>query len=165
MSKREKIILIMTLVAVVYGLVDFLILSKKDTIQNTGQLIADTNKNAGEFATSSMAKISKIELQIKQTKWQTLISKIESDWEHDPFMEGVKPETQPASSSPPLLDSPLTYSGYMNVGKISFAVINGIEYKTGETINVFGYKVIKITPKKVVLQKETDQVVVFLKEE
>jgi len=161
MMKREKILLALTMLVVVYALIDFFILGKKDPGQKTGQLIEESKQNAENFVTSSMAKILKIQMEIKQADWDPLISKIESDWERDPFVKPLKPKKQVSESTL----SGIIYSGYMSVGKLSFAIINGIEYRTGETITADGYKVMKITPKKVVLQKDTKQAVIFLKED
>jgi hypothetical protein len=157
MSKREKIILMLALAAMVYGLVNFFIFPKKDNSLKTQGLITEPDKITANFAMDSMSKISKIETLRKQAQLQNLISKIESPWGNDPFVLSLEPATLADVSS---LTSPLSrfiYSGYMSVGKISFAVINGVEYKIGETINEYEYKVIKITPKKVVLQKDTEQ--------
>lgn len=164
MKKREKILLMLTLLAVVYGLVNFFILpEKKNTRQSRGSA-ADTNKITADFAMDSMADISTIKAQGGKNHWQALISKIESKWENDPFVLSLDPDALDEASS--LASFPrFIYSGYMNVGKISFAVINGKEYKIGETIDEYEYQVIKITPGKVVLQKDTDQAVIFLKEE
>lgn len=166
MNKREKIILIVTLMVSVYGLIDFFILPKNNSRVDTGQAIAHTNKTTAEFATRSMAKILKMENRIEQNNLQTLISKIESDWDQDPFNQSLEQETVTEThSSPSVPVSGFIYSGYMRVGDISFAIINGVEYRPGETIPENGYKVITITPRKVVLQKNTDQVVIRLKEE
>lgn len=164
MSKREKIISMLALAVVIYGLVHFLILSKDNSLK-IKKVAPVSNKITADFVMESLTKISKIETLARQPHWKALVSKIESPWEKDPFVPPLEPETLPDTSS---LSSPVTrfvYSGYMNVGKISFAVINGVEYKIGETIKEYEYKITKITPKKVVLQKDTEQAVIFLKEE
>ncbi|SDU10528.1 hypothetical protein [Desulfobacula phenolica] len=166
MNKREKIILILTFMVSVYGLIDFFVLPKNNKSTDKGQAIARTNKSIAEFATQSMAEISKFENLIQQNHMKTLISKIESDWEHDPFAKTLDSETfaeQDVSSSVQVPG--FVYSGYMRVGDVLFAIINGVEYRPGEIIPENGYKVITITPKKVVLQKNTDRVVIRLKEE
>ncbi len=166
MNRREKIILIVTLMVFAYGLIDFFILPKNNNRLDTGQAIAHTHKTVADFANRSMARISKVDNPIQQNNLQILISKIESDWDQDPFGQPLEPDTVTAgSSSPPLLVPGFVYSGYMHVGDVSFAIINGIEYRKGETMPESGYKVITITPKKVVLQKNTGQIVIFLKGE
>jgi len=165
MNKREKIILTLTFAVAVYGLIDFLILSPKNKNTKKESFVADSQKITKNFVDHTMAKILKIELQIKQSDWQSLVSKIESDWEHDPFVQPLKPETQAEKPFSPSPVSHLQYSGYMSVGKLLFAVINGMEYKIGDIINEYGYQVTKITPQKVVLQKNSERTVIFLKEE
>ena len=165
MKKREKILLILTLIVAVYALMDFFILSKTAHRPDTRRSITHTQKNTGEFVTRSMARISKIDQQIKQPRLQTLISKIESDWDHDPFVQPLKSDPLEVVSSPSLPVSDFVYSGYMSVGDILFAVINGVEYRTGEIMPENGVKVINITPQRVILQRDTEQAVIFLKEE
>jgi hypothetical protein len=165
MNKREKIILSLTLAVVAYGLLDYFILSKKNTPQISGQLMADAKKATKEFANSSMSQMSKLQLQTNQSGPGVLISKIESPWDNDPFVQPVKQKTKTAPSSPPLDVAGITYSGYMNVGTMSFAVINKVEYRAGETLREYEYKVTKITAQKVVLQKGKKQAVIFLKAE
>jgi len=165
MKKQSKIILVLAILAVAYGLVQFFILPQKDKGLKTKKLITKPNKITTDFAMDSLSKISIIQAQRKKNHWKILKTKIESQWEHDPFVFSLGPDKLEEESS---LSSPFSrfiYSGYMNVGKISFAVINGKEYKIGETIREYEYKVIKITPKKVILQKNSDQAVIFLKEE
>jgi hypothetical protein len=165
MKKREKIILILTLIVVVYGALDFFILSKKGNLQGSEQLLELANKTTAEFATNSMARILKIDIQSKKNDLETVISKIESDWGHDPFVQPIKVDPFAPKPPPPIPVSGFAYSGYMKVEDSLFAVINGVEYKTGETIPVYDYTVIKITHQKVILQRGTEQVVIYLKEE
>jgi hypothetical protein len=159
MEKREKIILSLALVAVLYGLIDFFILSNKDQSGQTEQLIADADQKTQNFVARSLSKITEMEMVRKQNEWQTLISKIETNWEQDPFVQNLKSKTSGILSV-----SDIIYSGYIMAENNLFAVINGIEYKTGELIKKYEYKVINITPQKIVLQKNLKQGTVYIKE-
>lgn len=162
MSKREKIILSLALVVVAFGLIYYLSAPPKNSLPEQ-EPPSDTTETTRDFSTLAMDKMSQIEHLEKQSDFQALASKIESAWGHDPFVQFIEPELETMVSSPEL--SLFTYSGYMTIGKVSFAVINGTEYKTGETISEYGHTVMNITSEKVILQKENDQVIVFLKEE
>lgn len=159
MQKREKIILGLALAAIVYGLIDFFLLSKGNSLNETEQIIAQADKNAHDFAERSTAEISKIAIGKNQEEWQSLVTKIESDWKHDPFVLPVEPEHK---SVLPVSD--IIYSGYIHAGNISFAIINGVEYKPGELIEKYGYRVVEITSKKVILQKNDKHNIIFLEE-
>ncbi len=159
MKKREKIIVILTLVVVLYGLIDFFVLSKKNKLNQTEQLIADTDQDTKKFAAQATSKISKLSMMKTHNDWQTLVSKIESNWERDPFVQALQSDTQMAL---PVAD--IIYSGYIKAGSNSFAIINGIEYKSGELIQKYEYQVVKITTKKVILQKDLKQGIIYLKE-
>jgi hypothetical protein len=164
-KNREKIIVVMALTVVIYGLLDYFILSKKDAGQKSGRQMAEAGRAAEDFSSTSMDKITRIELQMKPGTWQSLISKIESDWKDDPFLQPLKQEAGPDEEAPPLDVTGITYSGFMTVGKMSFAIINGLEYKPGETIIEYEYEIMEITTQKVVLKKDNQQAVIFLKED
>ena len=165
MSKREKIILILTLVAALYGLVDFFVLTPRKKNREAEQVTSSTNETLVNFITDSMDKITRIELQTKQLNRQYLILKIESNWENDPFVQPLeqKPEQKKTSV---FLDVPnVTYSGYVIAGKRALAIINGYEYGAGEIINGYDYRVINIIPQKVVLGNNRGRVDIFFNEE
>ena len=151
----------MTLAAIFYGLLDFGVLSRRES-GDSG--FAKNSQIAEEFSASAMAKISRIEIQNRKGNYQAWTSRIESDWEQDPFIRYNLPKTnkksQQISSDPGLV-----FSGYLLVGDKGFAVINGMEYKVGETIEPQGYLVKKITTAKVILQLESEQIVLYLKED
>lgn len=159
MKKREKIIFGLALVAALYGLIDFFILSNKDKSNQTGVSTVEKDIKTQDFAEKCMVAISKIEMAKMQNEWQILMSKIESEWEHDPFVQSLISEQQEELSVADII-----YSGFIIAGNNVFAVINGIEYKSGELIKKYEYKVMNITPHKIILQKNLKKGTVFLKE-
>jgi len=160
MKKREKIILGVALAAVLCGLIDFFILSGKNNTARKNQLIADRMNKEKIFAEQSGVEISQIEMVREQVNGDMLISKIESEWAHDPFVQPVQ-----ADEEVELPVSDIIYSGYIRAGGNLFAVINGIEYQSGELIKKYEYKLINITPRKIILQKNLKQGTVYLKED
>ncbi len=159
MSKREKIILLLTLGIVIYGLLDFWVLSR----EKGGPDLVEKSRTAQDFSARAMAKISKIELQDNKRNWQAWTSRIESDWDQDPFVRYSEPKTQKNKGISS--GAGLIFSGYMLAGNKAFAIINGMEYKIGEIIDPQGFLVKKITPAKVILQRKSEHIVLYLKEE
>jgi len=83
------------------------------------------------------------------------IARAEAEWERDPFYETaarnknmpVKRKAVPAQ----LKRVKLIYSGYVEMDDKRVAVINGIEYESGEELQFAGYVIEKIEPLKVVI--------------
>jgi hypothetical protein len=169
MSKREKIIIFLALFAALYGLIDFFLLSSpgKDKDQ-TGQ---------SEILNRSFKKLAQINDRLVSLRVKTenneradyLISMIESDWENDPFINLENPvqKINNKNAVHVIIDdnTGLSYSRFIQFDNKILAVINGMEYTTGEHITDTGYKIIKITPDSVVLDIDNRQTRLFLKEE
>jgi len=165
MSKREKIILAITLAVVLYGLIDFLVLTPKNKDRKVQQLTTSTNEISTEFISNAMLRISNIERQTKHPHRKELISKIESPWEQDPFVQPLVHDTDRMTASASLLSKPLTYSGYIFAEKIALAVINGYEYSVGDVITGYSYKIIHIDSQKVILKNNQSRINIFFNEE
>jgi len=83
------------------------------------------------------------------------IARAEAEWERDPFYSPaarkkhtpVKRKVVPAQ----LKKLKLTYSGYVEMGGKRVAVINGIEYESGEELQFAGYIIERIEPLQVVI--------------
>lgn len=50
-------------------------------------------------------------------------------------------------------ENALVYSGYLKVGKASFAIINGIEYAVGDELATGGFRLVQITHGYVVVER------------
>nr|WP_321398357.1 hypothetical protein [uncultured Desulfobacter sp.] len=164
MNKREKIIVIIAGTVALYGIADFFILpgvfhNKKVAGEKSLQEIND-------FIVVSTAKLSILEQAYDDPKIKSLMSKIHSQWDNDPFdfIDSQTTETNqgilPENKTPEII-----YSGFLQAGAVSLAVINDIEYQAGETIRDSQMKIIRITPQKVVVQNGADQINLYLKEE
>jgi len=92
-----------------------------------------------------------------------LTIRIESDWNKDPFVRIRPPKKRLARRASQATG--LIFSGYMVMGDKAFALINGMEYKIGETIVPQGFLVKKITARKVILQRKSEHIVLYLKED
>ena len=101
-----------------------------------------------------------------------IIKQAETPWRDDLFSEkyatktvDVADERKVADSSPK--KSNFTYSGYMEIGRERIAIINGMQYQTGDEVKPDGYIVRAIHPKKVVLgmKGEKEKIILPISEE
>jgi type II secretory pathway component PulC len=88
-----------------------------------------------------------------------IFSRAEKEWTQDPFLD-IKSQTAWAQSRTAAQAAAGTvekkiefvYSGYLGLGKRSMAVINGMEYKQGEDLDVAGFVLRSISPERVVVE-------------
>jgi hypothetical protein len=162
MKKREKIIILITILTIIYGALDYFILSagKNETIEpetanQFSKNIENINKNLTRLKTIDQKKINA----------DYLISMIESEWKNDPFSKREKFSKRGLNSTGDEKMMNFIYSGFIMLGNKILAVVDGIEYTTGEYIKNSDYKVIKITPKTVFIKNNINkQIVLYLKE-
>lgn len=161
MKKREIIIIAVAVVFVVYALLDFFVLSGKPK-NGEDQKITDQVGKIAAFAETAGSELTAVAKQKESPDMEYLVSKIESDWPHDPFVaqESVGVQDAPASDAPKL-----SYTGFIKAGKKILAVINGMEYEIGELLKDVGYKVSAVTPSQVVLLTEFNKEIILQLEE
>ena len=81
-----------------------------------------------------------------------VIQKAEAKWERDPLIQ-IEPKTteEEEDSQPPVLSSKITYSGFLRMGDKRLAIINGMEYETGDRLEPSGFIIRSISPSRVVI--------------
>ena len=133
-TKREIIIIVCMAVAVLYGgyalFLDKPSQSKApvvgiDRTQEIDQIIADIS-SALKVGQGSVANAY-------------LLARAESGWIQDPFYKekmAVKDEAELG----------LKFTGYLEIGRQKFAIINGVDYTTGDELEMGGYLVTRISP-------------------
>ncbi len=160
MSRREKIIVVAMILAVVLGGFNFLgkppdplLVGKEQHINELNQFIAKAisqlNDNGG--------KVSEYILKTASLKL-----------DKDPFlkMEAKKASVPEQKSSIAEKDEQtLHYSGYLQLGHKNIAIINGYEYENGDAMESLGYIVQQITPEKVILESMGKEKIILLIEE
>lgn len=162
MKTREKIILVLACLALLYGLLDYFILSSG----NKENILSETQNQFSDFiekANTSLANLNLIEQQKANAGY--LVSLIEADWKNDPFItiKNITKKSQRSEKTDEM--AALIYSGFIKLGNKMLAVIDGMEYTTGEYIKNTGYKVIQITPESVSIDNnENNKIVLYLKE-
>jgi hypothetical protein len=105
---------------------------------------------------TKVAEASKAGLS-KEDKY--IISRAESPWKQDPLTtveltarpedEINRKQQQVAQTTGPQLN--VSYTGFMQMGDKRFAIINGLEYTTGDELEQGGFVVRSITPSQVVI--------------
>jgi hypothetical protein len=165
MSKRERIILILMALVVVYGLYVLLYSapSKPGAPSRTGE-----SKDLNRFIIDMANQIT----DNTQTKTdEYIVAKASSKWEQNPF-SGLEPvvksisnalETQKRKAPIPERKA-LVYTGYLSIGGSTMAIINGRERKTGDVLEPTVFYVKKIFPTRVEIgiQGESDTVILPL---
>ena len=159
MTKRERVILVMMTVVVVYGAYALFFSSPpKGTSKSAGSRSSEINKLITELSVGLTKE--------GPTATDTyIIERAESKWVKDPFFEKkitVVKEKQKAPEVEAAVEAEKTevevlpevtfsYSGYLQMGDRKIAIIDGMEYKIGEEIGPGGFFIRAIYPNKIVL--------------
>jgi hypothetical protein len=156
MSQREKIIVGLMLLTVVYGIYAIFFEGKgKSSIEQTASVstavkLENLNAFITKVADASQAGLS------KEDKY--IISRADTEWKQDPLItaeltdrpqdeiDRQKEVVRAAGPRPNFI-----YTGFMQMGDKRFAIINGFEYAPGDQLQEGGYRVSSITPTKVVV--------------
>jgi hypothetical protein len=156
MTNREKIIVGLMLLTVAYGVYALFFEGKvksSSTTTVTSVSVAKQLETLNEFITK-VAEASQAGLS-KEDKY--IISRAESAWKQDPLTtveltdrpEDEIKRQQVVDTSGPQLD--VSYTGFMQMGEKKFAVIDGLEYTTGDELAQGGFVVSQISPNNVVI--------------
>lgn len=153
-SKREKIILIAMILAVMYGLFEFLFSSSPDPdlIASKKQLDKLKSSLSSSALVISTGKLSDNQLYI--------IDNVARDWANNPFNNNFSRDILPGekvTSGQEGKDNKkgvreLIYSGFLSMAKKQVAIINGLEYEVGDELETGGYIVNQIKPSEVLLK-------------
>ena len=150
MGAREKILVGLMVLAVLYGAFELLIgpPEKSGPDEKSGQEIESARKMAEKIDT----RIDRAQLTAIQKNTLKLAAQ---QWERDPFY--VLPEEKSLAAN----DSgsrgnfgSLKYTGYLEVGDRKMAIINGVEYRMGERLEKGSGVVKQITPGRVIIESE-----------
>jgi hypothetical protein len=164
MSKREKIIVSLMVATVLLG---GYLYSLPGTTDNQRAVEMQLDASTTEF-------VHKVIQKFKQDTTLAVelfaIRSAERKWEKDPFLDSHAqlsdtPRRRVFEKTPATDDARLNlvYAGYVEVGSQRLAIINGMEYTTGETIDDQGYYVRRIQPHRVEIGKRNAPDVILLK--
>lgn len=148
MTSREKIIVGLMLLVVAFGAYELLLAPKPG---------GSPFKSAHEGLESLNAFIAKVATANQKgglAESDAYIIKLaETAWERDPMLviskkAAPKPvETVKPTEPPPTVD--LVYTGYMEMDDKALAIINGMEYETGDIIEPGALLIRRIYPNKI----------------
>ena len=146
MTNREKIIVGLMLVVVVYG-VYTLFLSPPPNSAPLRSAKKQTTLN--EFVTK-VAEKSKTDLSKEQTY---IMDKVQAAWKKDPFVQisAQQVKDEKIVDKPVVLTSDILYTGFLQMGDTRLAIINGIEYEAGDKLEPGGFVIRNIHPNHVVI--------------
>jgi hypothetical protein len=150
-GKREKIILGLMAIALLYAAFDFLTSRKKDQGVDMGHKTAELNTFVTDL-TGSLGKDTSKNLD-------TLVfSRAEKEWTQDPFLDTKayllwNEAKMPVKSAAPKID--IAYTGYLEVGRKRMAILNGVEYREGDPLDIKGLVLKTISPTRVTIENST----------
>lgn len=156
MTKREKSIVLIMILSVIYGAYIYFTGSSQK-INNLSPV--SNNSELFEFAATVKEKIT---LQNIPLQSAYIIKTAGAKWLTDPFVISQKPLTKEKYTnlisktvkkvSTKNID--LTYMGYLEINKKRLAIINGIDYEKGESLYLKkDFYIRSISPNKVVIGK------------
>jgi hypothetical protein len=151
LANREKIILGIMAVAIIVAAYIYLFPKKKgvekvDAAQKTAELNTFVATLSGSLKEDTMSDTGTL-----------ILARAEKEWERDPFLSRkdlinwneAKAKKARADATAKV---EFVYSGYFEVGRKKIAIINGVEYKEGEALDVPGYILKSVSPDKVVIE-------------
>ena len=146
LKKREIIILVIAALFILYAGYEYLIVGPASKKVKTSTESVNIN--------TSITGITKDLGKDKITDFYAyVIRRMEADWSKNPFWkkdiykEWVNREGVVKSG----VLAKIIYSGYVDSGKNKMAVINGLEYRLGEELELEGYVLKQITPSSVLI--------------
>jgi Type II secretion system protein B len=159
MTNREKIIVGLMLLTVVYGIYTVFFESKGNV--EPAAAISSTKELEGLNAfITKVAEASKAGLSDPD---KYIIARAEAEWKQDPLVSAEltnRPESeiQKSKAAPKAVipNLKVSYTGFMQMGDRRLAIINGVEYSAGDELEQGGYVVRSITPSQVVIVSTGD---------
>jgi len=145
MSKREKILVGLMLLAIIYGIFVWF----PSAPQQAATLNSDNEKKALNAFVIKVAENTTRGLSSNQAY---VLQKAAAKWQRDPLVQ-IEPQTSVAKEeiSQPVLTTKMTYTGFLRMGDKRLAIINGMEYEAGDILEPDGFIVRSISPRRVVI--------------
>lgn len=152
LGKRQMIILRVMGIVILYAAFNFLAPKKKISAPNMTQKTTELNTFVTDL-TAGLAKDTTKNLNV------LIFSRAEREWKQDPFLDAKsyrawskarEPAKAGAAAAAPKIE--FTYSGYLEVNRKRMAIINGMEYREGEELDVKGFLLKSVSPARVVIE-------------
>jgi hypothetical protein len=153
-GKREKIILGVMVIVILYGL--FTLIAGSTLRKRLAISPEVKTSEIKALASDITLSISKDALSVTEAY---ALSRIEAEWLRDPFYEKkAYSELVQTARAAIKVDAKVnfSYTGYMEYGGRLMAIINGLEYAVGEALDVPGYILRSISPAKVTIENNAN---------
>lgn len=164
MTTREKIIVGLMVLAVVYGVYTiFFSAPSEDVAFKSG---GDKELEALNSFITKVADKTKSGLSKEQAY---VLQRAQTNWKQDPLIQ-IQPKLsreEEENRKPLVLESKIVYTGFLQMGDKRLAIINGIEYEVGDKLQPSGLVVQKIDSNHVVIGssvKKNKQVILPMEE-
>lgn len=142
MNKRQIIILVVMVLLAIYGGYTYLFDSPAGTGRDEARQTGELNRFVEE--TSRLIKAGKLSRQEEHS-----LSRTESAWQRDPF---YAPALETREHEKEIkVEEEFVYSGFLEGGGTRIAIINGLEYEAGETLQGERFVLQGISPGQVVI--------------
>ena len=160
MTMREKIIIGVMALAVLYGVLEFFLLAParkarmeaENRQQDLNTFVAGLTKEMAEKNISGTDRY--------------ILERATAPWKQDLFFDAppdVLAKTGAATGESETAEEvPFTYSGYMEMGRKRTAIISGLEYVQGDELRDGEYLVRAIFPNRVILERKEGKVEIIL---
>lgn len=153
-GKRELIILGFLAIVLLWAAFDHLTSSKKGQGEDMGRKTAELNT----FVTDLTAGVGK---GLSNNLDALVFSRAEKEWTQDPFLEGkaykswteAKMPVKETLAAGPKIE--IAYTGYLEVGGTRMAIINGMEYREGEALDIKGFVLKTVTSTRIAVENRT----------
>ena len=156
MTQREKIIVGLMLLTVVYGVYTVFFEGKGKTTPK--EIAAFTATEQLESLSAFITKVAEASKAGLSKEDAYIIQQAEAEWKQDPLIS-VELKNRPESelqraqqvTKASIPDLNISYTGFMQMGDKKFAIINGVEYTSGDRLEQGDYIVRSITPRQVII--------------
>jgi hypothetical protein len=147
MTKREKIIVALMVLTLGYGAIELLLPRRTPGVP--------LSSAGAEGVNTFIAKIADAVKAASSESSALILQKAEAAWIQDPLLEIRKPapkRPEASAAAPPSRPAGnLVYSGFIEIGPKRMAIINGMEYEAGDTVNPGGFTLKSVLPTKVLM--------------
>jgi hypothetical protein len=153
LTKKEMIIISVAIIVVFFGTYNFFIASRAKS-KYTPLDVKAKSRELGAFVADVTSKITKGQLSAADAY---IVGRAETQWKLNPFYEKKSFRDwimfkEPAKSGNDSKSGPtFIYSGYLNMDNKKIAIINSVEYKTGDPLDIEDYVLKQIYSDKVVI--------------
>ncbi len=146
MSNREKIIVVLMVLAVVYG--GYIMFFESPKQANTFSAGGDRELEALNTFITKIADKAKSGASKEQAY---ALDKAQASWKQDPLVQLEAKKVEVDTGPQPVLDARVQYTGFLQMGDARLAIINGMEYEAGDRLEPGGFIIRSILPNHVVV--------------